>query len=96
MKALAILRPPAGTDPREAVMQRAGEELRALWDLYRGGFVREMYSPGGLGAILVLETQSLEDAAERLARLPVLAEAIMTLELLEMRPFGALQMLFRA
>jgi len=93
MRVLAILRPPAGTDVRDAVMQRAEEEMRSLWELYRTGLVREMYSPGGPGAVLVLEADSLEDARERLA-LPLLAEGIMSLELIELHPFAALQMLF--
>jgi len=96
MRVLAILRPPPGGDPREAVMTHAREEMRALWDLYQAGIVREMYSPGGLGAILVLETESIEDAAKHLERLPLLSHQIMSLELMELRPFSALQMLFGA
>jgi hypothetical protein len=94
MKILAILRPPDGTNPRDAVMEHAQQELRTLWELYRSGVVREMYSPGGSGAILVLEAETVEDAATQLAVLPLLANRIMSLELTELRPFGALQMLF--
>ena len=94
MKILAILRPPDGTDARGAVMKHASEELHALWDLFRTGFVREMYSPGGPGAILVVEADSIEDAADRLAELPLLVNHIMTLELIELHPFAAMQMLF--
>jgi hypothetical protein len=96
MKILAILRPPDGTDARDGVRKHGREELQALWDLYRTGFVREMYSPGGLGAILVIEAQSTEEAAERLAELPLLRNRIMQLELTELHPFSALQMLFGA
>jgi hypothetical protein len=94
MKLLAILRPRDGIDAQSAVMEHAREELHALWDLYRSGFVREMYSPGGPGAILVLEADSREEAAGRLADLPLLAADIMTLELIQLHPFGAMQMLF--
>jgi hypothetical protein len=96
MKILATLRSPDGIDPRDAVIKHAHEELQALWDMYRTGLVREMYSPGGLGAILVLEAQSLDDAAKRLADLPLLRNQIMRLELTELQPFSALQMLFGA
>ena len=89
-----MLRPPERTDVRSALMQHANEELRALWKLYRGGFVREMYSPGGPGAILILEAGSLDAAREQLRSLPLLANGIMELELSEMHPFGALAMLF--
>jgi hypothetical protein len=95
MRILAILRPPAGSDPRDAVAQHAHQEMQALWDLYRTGVVREMYSPGGLGAILILEAESLEDADRHLASLPLLTNQIMSLELTELHPFSALQMLFR-
>jgi len=94
MKILAILRPREGTDARSAVIKHAREELHALWDLYRGGCVREMYSPGAPGAILVLEADSLEQAAGQLADLPLLANDVMTVELIELHPFSAMQMLF--
>jgi hypothetical protein len=94
VKILAVLTPVDGIDARSAVMQHAREEMRALWDLYRAGVVREMYSPGGPGAILVLEADSREAAAKHLADLPLLAGDIMSLELIELHPFNALQMLF--
>ncbi len=94
MKILAILRPLDGTDARSAVMKHAREEMGALWELYRAGVVREMYSPGGPGAILVLEADSREAAANQLAELPLLAANIMSLELVELHPFSALGMLF--
>jgi hypothetical protein len=96
MKILAILRPPDGTDPRDALMKHVRQELNALWDLYRDGLVREMYSPVGPGAILILEAESVAEANERLAELPLLSNQIMGLELIEMHPFSALQMLFNA
>jgi hypothetical protein len=94
MRILAILRPADGTDVRGALMEHAREEMHALWDLYRGGFVREMYSPGGPGAVLVLESESVDAAAEQLASLPLLVNHIMTLELIQLHPFSALQVLF--
>jgi hypothetical protein len=90
MKILAILRPRDGSDARSAVMKHAREELQALSDLYRTGVVREMYSPGGPGAILVLEADSHEHAAKQLADLPLLSNDIMTLELIELHPFAAM------
>jgi hypothetical protein len=94
MKILAILRPPEGTDVRSAVMEHARDEMRALWDLYRSGSVREMYSPGGLGAILVVEAESLDAATAILGQLPLLANEVMSLELIELQPFGAMEVLF--
>ena len=94
MKLLAIMRPREDVDARREVAQHARAELRALWDLYRGGLVREMYSPGTPGAVLVLEAGSVQEAERALSELPLLAERIMSLELIELRPFGAIEMLF--
>lgn len=94
MRILAIMHPPEGTDVRTAVMEHAEEEMRSLWGLYLSGLVREMYSPGGPGAVLILEANSLDDARMGLAGLPLLSNGIMTLELTELHPFKALQMLF--
>jgi hypothetical protein len=99
MRLLAILRSPdgiEGRDLRDALMSHAKQEMLALWDLYRSGFIREMYSPGGPGAILVLEAESFDDATGRLGELPLIANQIMHLELMEMHPFTALQLLFEA
>jgi len=77
-------------------MEHARQEMRALWDLYRTDVVREMYSPGGVGAILIIEAESLEDAERHLAGLPLVRNQIVSVELIELHPFSALQMLFRA
>jgi hypothetical protein len=94
MKLLAVMRPAAERDVREAVMARARTELEVLWRLYRDGVVREMYSPGGPGIVLVLEAGSVDEARRRLGELPLLRDRIMALELVELHPFRALQMLF--
>jgi hypothetical protein len=96
MKLLAIMRPRDGIDVRTGVARHAEAELRALWKLYRDGFVREMYSPGGPGALLVIEASSVEAAQRGVSLLPLIANEIMALELIELRPFSALQMLFLA
>ena len=95
MKLLAIMRPRDGIDIQAEVARHAVSELGELWKLYRGGTVREMYSPGGPGAVLVLEADSVEAARDALSQLPLLAHEVMGLELIELRPFAALQMLFR-
>lgn len=94
MKVLAILRPPDGTDVRAAIAAHAVHELCALWQLYRDDAVREMYSPGRAGAILILEADSLAAARSTLGQLPLLTHNVMTLEVIELHPFAALQMLF--
>jgi hypothetical protein len=96
VKLLAIMRPRDGIDVQREVAQHAASELGELWKLYRSGTLREMYSPGGPGAVLVLEADSVEAAQGALSQLPLLANEVMALELIELRPFAALQMLFRA
>ena len=88
------MRPNEGVDVRAEVAAHAEAELRALWELYRDGVVREMYTPGGPGAVLLLEVASTEEAWTALSELPLYAARIMDAELIELRPFAALQMLF--
>jgi hypothetical protein len=94
MKILAIGRPRAGLPIREAIARHASDELRALWALYRDGFVREMYSPGGPGAVLILEAASMAEAQQRLAGLPLVDHVIIEFELVELQPFTALEQRF--
>ena len=94
MKLLAIMRPTERADVRAEIMRHADAELRAVWKLYRRGIVREMYSPGTPGAVLVLESDSVHDAERTLSELPLLANGVMALEVIELRPFTALEMLF--
>ena len=65
-----------------------------LWNQYREGLVREIYSPGGPGAVLIVEASSRDSARSALGELPLLADKVMSLELIELHPFTALEMLF--
>lgn len=94
MKLLAILRPADGGAVRAAIVARAAEELRVLWNQYREGLVREIYSPGGPGAVLIVEAASRDSAHSALGGLPLLADKEMSLELIELQPFTAFEMLF--
>jgi hypothetical protein len=96
MKVLAVGRPRGGIDARAAIAPYAREELGALWRLYAAGTVREMYSPGGPGAVLVLETESIDAARESLALLPLVANELIDFELIELLPFAAFGSLFAA
>ncbi len=95
MKLLAIGRPLPGVDTRTAIARHAADELRTLWESYGNGFVREMHSPGGPGAVLILEAVSLEAAQETLAELPLVGNDIIAFELIELHPFTAFERLFR-
>jgi len=93
MRLLAIGRPCDGADVRQ-IARYAREEMRALWQLYRDGVVREMYSPGRPGAVLVLETVARNEAEAALAALPLAAGGLIGFELIELHPFSAFEVLF--
>jgi hypothetical protein len=94
MKILAIMRPKDGVDVRSALSRHGREELHAVWQLYCDGFVREMYSLEDPGAVLILESESLQTAAGRLAELPLISSDSMTLELIALQPFKPIETLF--
>jgi hypothetical protein len=89
------MRPRDGVDVGAEVARHAEEELRALWQLYREGVVREMYSPAGPGAILVLEAESVQKAERLVSQFPLISASVMALEVTELRPFAAIEMLFK-
>ena len=93
MKLMAIARPRPGIDAPREIAKHASEELQHLWGMYADGVVREMYSPGGPGVVLVLEVVSADAARAALSELPLVANEIVELEVLELRPFVAFQML---
>ena len=93
MKLLAIGRPREGASVHE-IGRYAREEMAALWQLYRDGAVREMHSPGRPGAVLVFEATGPQDAEAAVAGLPLTAAGLIVLELIELHPFSAFEVLF--
>jgi hypothetical protein len=93
MKLLAIGRLRDGADGHE-IGGYAREEMAALWQLYRDGVVREMYSPGGRGAVLVLEAAGSREAEAAVAGLPLAAAGLIVFEVTELHPFSAFEVLF--
>lgn len=95
MKLLAIGRPRPGVNVTNAVLPLARAELMVVLELYRAGVIREMYSRAEPGAVLVLETPTVETATAALARLPLVANDLVEFECIELRPFGAFDVLLR-
>jgi hypothetical protein len=93
MKLLAIGRPRDGADGHE-IGRYAREEMAALWQLYRDGVVREMYSPGRPGAVLVLEAAGPPEAQAAVAGLPLATAGLIVFEFIELHPFSAFEVLF--
>ena len=93
MKVLAVGRPRDGVDGHE-IGRYAPEEMAALWQLYRDGIVREMYSPARPGAVLVLEAVGGREAEAAVAGLPLAAAGLIVFEFTELHPFSAFEALF--
>jgi hypothetical protein len=93
VKLLAIGRLRDSADGHE-IGRYAREEMAALWQLYRSGAVREMYSPGRPGAVLVLEAAGPREAEAAVAGLPLAAAGLIVFEVIELHPFSAFEALF--
>jgi hypothetical protein len=94
MKVLAIGRPRPDVDVARELPRLAEPELRAVWTLYRDGVLREMYSPGAPGAVLVFEVGAERDARRLLDALPMVTAGVIEFEVIGLHPFSALDMLF--
>jgi len=93
LKLVAIGRPSESADSSRIGLYAAAE-MRALWQLYRDGAVREMYWPGRPGAVLVLESATKTEAEAAVAGLPLAAAGLIDFEVIELHPFTALEVLF--
>jgi hypothetical protein len=95
MKILVMPKPLEGAS-REALQQHAAEEIRAVWDLYAKGIVREYYTrtdePGRV--VLILECASVEAANEALATLPFARLHLIAFDVIPLAPFAGLSRLF--
>jgi hypothetical protein len=68
MKLLAVGHPRLGVNVATAIPPLARAELMVVLELYRTGVIREMYSRAEPGAVLVLETPTVDIATAALAR----------------------------
>ena len=71
-------------------------EARKVWELYQSGFIREIYFRGDqTTAVLVLESENLEDAARSLTELPLVAYDLIRFVLIPLVPYPGLERLFQ-
>ena len=91
MKVL-VLPKPRPDAPREALMSHAADEIRAVWQLYTQGIVREFYTranePGRV--VLVLEAASAEAAQEALGTLPFAQLHLIDFDIIPLAPFDGI------
>jgi len=71
-------------------------EIEAVWGLYAQGIVREFYARADQGgpAVLTLESETVENARQALARLPLVEMGLLELDLIPLAPFTNLAQLF--
>ncbi len=97
MKILVLPKPIEGVR-RESLEQYAADEIRAVWDLYAQGIVREFYAraaePGRV--VLMLECTSVEAASDALATLPFARLHLIEFDVIPLAPFVGLTRLFQA
>jgi hypothetical protein len=79
MKFLVMCKPRSGVDAQSKITPRAREELAALRQLFREGALREAYSPGGPGAVLIFEG-SRPEVESGLSRLPLVKDGLVEAE----------------
>jgi len=88
MRILAIERALPGADPDQLTPELAMAQARRAWELHETGTVRELYHRADeSAAVLVLECESLEEATEALASLPLVAAGLVEFEILPLRAY---------
>jgi hypothetical protein len=97
MKILVMPKPIEGV-AREELLQHAGSEIQAVWELYAQGICREFYTranePGRV--VLMFECASVEAAKEALATLPFAQLHLIDFDVIPLAPFTGLARLFQA
>lgn len=86
MKALLICRAAEGVDPTVQFAPYLADERAALLALSNSGTLLEAYTPGGPGAVLILNVARLADAETIAAELPLRAANLITVEVVALTP----------
>ncbi|MBN2472208.1 MAG: superoxide dismutase [Anaerolineae bacterium] len=96
MKILALEREMPGAPP-EKFQELGRAEARRVWDLHQAGVLRELYFRADEpAAVLVLEADSLEDAATILLELPLVKAGLIEFDLIPLRAYTGFARLFMA
>lgn len=97
MKVLVMPKPIPGVT-REELLPHAPAEIRAVWELYKQGIVREFYTREREAGrvVLMLESASEEAAREALAALPFVQLHLVDFDIIPLAPFFGLEQLSRS
>lgn len=88
MRILAIERVIPGASADELTPELAMAQAKRAWELHEAGTVRELYHRADEGAaVLVLECDTLDEATEALASLPLVAAGLVEFEILPLRAY---------
>ena len=94
MKILAII-DVAQDASMESIRAEIKNEIMGSWKLFSSGVLREAYSTATPGRVVfILEADDIARARAHLRELPLVAAGLLTLELMELRPFANWSMLF--
>jgi hypothetical protein len=96
MKILALTRRRPGATYDE-IQKLQYPEASEVWQLYSEGLIREIYfDPEKPAVALILEAGSIPEAAERLARLPMVKSNLIEFDYMALGPFRQFEHLFAA
>ena len=94
MKILAIERKSPGLTKRDFVPYLR-DEAATGWEMYKEGVIRETYfREDRPEAVLVLECDSLEEAQKHLSKLPLVANGMISFELIPLKAYHGYERLF--
>ena len=72
------------------------DEARSVWELYKQNFIREIYFRADQScAVLMLESESVEEAKETLTKLPLVKKELIYFELIPLVPYPGFERLFK-
>ena len=73
------------------------EEARKVWILYQDEFIREIFFRADkTSAILMLECSDIEEAKQKLAKLPLVSANLIDFELIPLVPYRGFSRLFES
>jgi len=94
MRILALEREAPGATAEQFAPHLEAEARRA-WELHQAGIIRELFFRADQDtAILVLECESVEEAHQALAALPLVKEGLIAFDLIPLRPYPGFARLF--
>lgn len=81
----------------EEIPSLVHDEVRKVWELYKSGVIRSINHRGDVrGVVLMLETDSMEDAQKALKSLPLVEAGLVVItDVIPLKPYLSYERLFR-